>query len=381
MERFRVGFFTECYRPIVNGIVASVDTLAEGLRARGHDVYGFTPSVPGYTADDDGIFRIPSLPLPQTPYRLTLPLVTRRRLSGVIKELNIIHAHSPFVTGWMGVHYARRFHIPLVYTYHTQLEQYAHYVPFDAATTRRAASSLTRLYANQADAVIVPTEAMRAHLHEVGVTGRVDVIPSGIDVGVFARGRRTDALRRQLGAGPNDRLALFVSRLAREKNAELLLEALARVPQDRVKLALVGDGPAREWLEMRAEQLGISGRVRFAGEIERSDLPDYYAAADAFVFPSLTETQGLVLAEALAAGCRIIATDTPQARDVLGTIGTFVSNDATQLAYELGKIEPPQPLERQAAREAADRFSAGLQTERVLQIYADLHEREPAAAH
>ncbi len=381
VERLRVGFFTECYRPIVNGIVASVDALAEGLRTRGHDVYGFTPNVPGYDEDDNGIFRIPSLPLPQTPYRLTLPLVSRRRSNGVIKQLSVIHAHSPFVTGWMGVHYARRFHIPLVYTYHTQLEQYAHYVPFDAATTRRAASSLTRLYANQADAVIVPTAAMMAHLLEVGVTARIDVIPSGIDLRLFASGERSERARARLGAGPGDRLALFVSRLAREKNAELLLEALALVEDPRVKLALVGDGPAREWLEMCVAELGIVNRVVFIGEIARAELPDLYASADAFIFPSLTETQGLVLAEALAAGCRIIATDTPQARDVLGANGTFVQNDAKQLAHELAIMQIPQAGQRTAARAAAERFSAELQTESVLEIYGELLQAEPALAH
>ncbi|MBC5815145.1 MAG: glycosyltransferase [Candidatus Eremiobacteraeota bacterium] len=382
MEQLRVGFFTECYRPIVNGIVASVDALAGGLRDRGHDVYLFTPNVPGYVEETGSeTVRIPSLPLPATPYRLTLPLVSRRNLKGIIKQLSIIHAHSPFVTGWMGVGYARRFHIPLVYTYHTRLEQYAHYVPFDAATTRRAASTITRLYANAADAVIVPTDSMREHLLEVGVTARIDVVPSGIDVRLFGSGGRTDELRAHLGAAPTDRLAVFVSRLAREKNVELVLEALARVEDPRVKLVLVGDGPAREWLELQVQELGLSGRVTFTGELPRMALPNVYACADAFVFPSLTETQGLVLAEAMAAGCPIIAVDTPQARDVLGTCATFVQNDATHLALELGRMDLPAPEQREKARQGAERFGAGLQTERVLSIYADLLEREPALTH
>jgi len=382
VEQLRIGFFTECYRPIVNGIVASVDTLAGGLRDCGHDVYLFTPKVPGYDeAAESETVRIPSLPLPATPYRLTLPLVRRRDLKGIIKRLSIIHAHSPFVTGWMGVGYARRFHIPLVYTYHTQLEQYAHYVPFDAATTRRAASTITRLYANAADAVIVPTESMREHLLEVGVTARIDVVPSGIDVGLFGAGVRTDEMRAQLGAAPTDKLAVFVSRLAREKNVELVLEALAQVQDARVKLALVGDGPAREWLELQVQELGLSGRVIFTGELPRMALPNVYTCADAFVFPSLTETQGLVLAEAMAAGCPIIAVDTPQARDVLGPCATFVENDARQLALVLGRMDVPTAGQRENARHGAERFGAGLQTERVQSIYADLLEREPALTH
>lgn len=382
MGQLRVGFFTECYRPIVNGIVASVDALAGGLRDQGHDVYLFTPKVPGYTEETDSeTVRMPSLPLPATPYRLTLPLVSRRNLKGIIQRLSIIHAHSPFVTGWMGVGYARRFHIPLVYTYHTRLEQYAHYVPFDAATTRRAASSLTRLYANSADAVIVPTQSMREHLLEVGVTARIEVVPSGIDLGVFGSGVRSDEVRASLGAQREDRLAVFVSRLAREKNVELLLLALARVTDPHLKLALVGDGPAREWLELQVQELGLTGRVVFSRELPRMALPNVYASADAFVFPSLTETQGLVLAEAMAAGCPIIAVDTPQARDVLASYGKFVANDATHLALELGRIESPNRHQRERALQRAERFGAGIQTERILSIYADLLEQEPVLTH
>jgi glycosyltransferase involved in cell wall biosynthesis len=127
----RVGFFTEVYHPIVNGVVTSLDGLADGLRTLGHEVYCFAPRVPGYEEHDGPVFRMPSLPLPvPTPYRLTVPVVNRRNRQAIINRLNVLHAHSPFVTGWMAVRYARRLRIPLVYTYHTQLEEYAHYVPF-----------------------------------------------------------------------------------------------------------------------------------------------------------------------------------------------------------------------------------------------------------
>ncbi|MGA9944669.1 MAG: glycosyltransferase, partial [Candidatus Cybelea sp.] len=176
MEPLRVGFFTEIYRPVVNGVVASVEALAEGLRARGHEVYCFAPRMPGYEEADGPVFRMPSLPLPtRTPYRLTLPLVSRRNLNGIIKRLSIVHVHSPFVTGWMGTRYARRYGMPLVYTYHTQLEAYAHYVPFEPNATRFAAAALTRAFANQADAVVVPTPAMATRLRQLGVTVRLEV--------------------------------------------------------------------------------------------------------------------------------------------------------------------------------------------------------------
>ncbi len=371
----RVGFFTEVYHPIVNGIVASIDGLAEGLRALGHQVYCFTPRVPGYVENDGPVYRMPSLPLPiSTPYRLTVPLVSRRNRHAIVNRLNVLHAHSPFVTGWMAVRYARRLRIPLVYTYHTRLEEYAHYVPFDANATRRAAATLTRNFANLADAVIVPTPAMRERLAELGVTSAVEVVPSGIDLRRFGAGKRSAKLRASLNVGPGERLFVFVSRLAREKNIEVLIEALALCPIP-ARLALAGDGPERQALADLASRLGVLDRVAFLGSIERERLPDLYASADAFVFASMTETQGLVLAEALAAGALVVAADAPQIREVLGDAGRVVEPSAKALAAAMAAVPvEPDGVKAVAARAAAGRFGIEEQARKVAAIYARLHE-------
>ncbi len=373
----RVGFFTEVYRPVVNGIVASIDGLAEGLRALGHEVYCFAPRVPGYEEETGTVYRMPSLPLPTaTAYRLTLPLVNRHNRHTIVRRLHVIHAHSPFVTGWMAVRYARRIRIPLVYTYHTRLEEYAHYVPFDLSATRRAASSLTRNFANLADAVIVPTSAMRERLLEIGVTRRVEVIASGIDLRRFSAGKRSAQLRGSLGVGEHERMLLFVSRLAREKNVDLLLNAFARCRKP-ARLVIAGDGPERHAFEDQAVRLGIAQRLKFLGEVERDRLPDLYASADAFVFPSTTETQGLVLAEALAAGAFIVAVDAPQNRDVLAGAGTLVEPDVDAMAAALDDVAaPPDPAQMQKARACALRFGSDEQARRVFEVYAEL---QPAA--
>ncbi|MBV9272139.1 MAG: glycosyltransferase [Candidatus Eremiobacteraeota bacterium] len=370
----RVGFFTEVYRPVVNGIVASIDALAGGLRLRGHDVHFFTPRVPGHESDGHTIYELPSLPLPtQTAYRLTLPLVSRRFINRVVKHLDIIHAHSPFVTGWMAMRYARRFSIPFVYTYHTRLEEYAHYVPFEPHATRLAAETLTRGFANSADAVIVPTLAMRERLRELGVEANIDVIPTGIDLRRFSAGERSETLRGRLRVKNGGRLLLFVSRLAKEKNVELLLEALAATNDDRFVLAIAGDGPQREELERYAAELHVSARVRFLGSIARESLPELYASADAFVFPSVSETQGIVLAEALAAGAPVIAAENGQNRDVLGDAGMLVPPNAAAFAQAFHTVSATQlPAQRALAKSAALRFGVDEQTERVLAVYSRL---------
>ncbi|HEY9086396.1 MAG TPA: glycosyltransferase [Candidatus Tyrphobacter sp.] len=374
MKTLRVGFFTEIHRPVVNGVVASVEGLARGLRSHGHEVYCFAPRMPGDEGIGDVYFRMPSLPLPtRTPYRLTLPLVGRRSVRSVIKRLHVVHVHSPFVTGWMGLRYARRYGMPVVYTYHTQLEAYAHYVPFDPAATRFATEALTRTFSNSVDAVVVPTEAMRARLRDLGVATRIEVVPSGIEVGDFAKGRRSEDLRLSIGAGAAPgRLLLFVGRLAREKSVDVLLHALGRVRDATLHLAIAGDGPARADLEALASRLGIARRVHFLGEVSRDRLPDLYASSDAFVFPSTSETQGLVLAEALAAGAPVIAADTPQNRDVLGRAGEIVDPTPEAFARAFRDLSAPSPERQEAARAAATPFALEEQIERILALYHSL---------
>lgn len=373
MQPLRVGLFTEIYRPVVNGVVASVEALAAGLQSRGHEVFCVAPKMPGTAQSEGAVLRIPSLPLPaRTPYRLTLPLVNRR-LGAVIKGLSVIHAHSPFVTGWMGMRYARRCGLPLIYTYHTQLEAYAHYVPFEANATRFAANRLTRTFANLADAVIAPTAAMAVRLRELGVTVRIETVPTGIDVALFGAGRRRDDVRERIGVRPDDRVLLCVGRLAKEKNLELLLEALARSNDPSLKLVIAGDGPLRADLEQLGRAYGVFERVRFLGFVSRHDLPDLYASADAFVMASTTETQGIVQVEALAAGSTVIAADAPQNRDVLGGAGLLVPPTAEAFAEAFRQVPgAPEPARAAIARQAAKRFSIEDQIARTIALYQSL---------
>jgi 1,2-diacylglycerol 3-alpha-glucosyltransferase len=364
-----VGFFTECYKPIVNGVVASIDALRDGLCAHGVEVTTIAPHFPHFIDAERDVVRVPSLPLPtQTAYRLCLPYLNaddRARVRGI----DLVHAHSPFVTGWMGASYARRHRIPLVFTYHTRLDAYAHYAPFDRGTTERAMIELTRRYANSADAVVVPTAAMEIHLRELGVHAPIAVVPSAIDVERFAAGRRSTLVRARLGAAGDAPLVLVVSRLGMEKNVELVLDALPLLPQ--LRLAVVGEGPHRGALEARALRLGVAGRVRFTGALSRDRLPDVYASVDAFVFPSTTETQGLVLVEALAAGLRVVAADSAASRDVLGTAGRIVAADPAAIAAGLAEALSAG-RDQSAVHLAFSRFTVEVQTRRILELYREV---------
>jgi len=378
VSRLHVGFFTECYRPIVNGIVASIDTLRGGLESANVAVTTIAPRFPHFVDEGGGdVVRIPSLPLPTpTDYRLCLPYV-RFADRGRVADLEIVHTHSPFVTGWMGANYARRRGLPLVFTYHTRIEAYAHYFPFERRTIEAAAVQLTRSYANAADKVIVPTAAMEARLRELGVRTSIAVVPTGIDVARFIAGRRSPAVRALLGAADDTPLALVVCRLAREKNLELAIDALARSHDGSTRLAIVGEGPHRAALELRVERAGLAGRVRFVGALPPAALPDVYASADAFVFPSTTETQGLVLAEALAAALPVVTVDTPAARDVLGIGARLVPNDAEAFARALD-LAIESGRDQSAVRLAQSHFSVELQTRRVLDLYEEVQAAKVA---
>jgi 1,2-diacylglycerol 3-alpha-glucosyltransferase len=361
-----VAFFTECYRPIINGVVASIDALRAGLFDAGVSVTIVAPHFPHEHDAGGAIVRLPSLPLPtSTGYRLCVPHLSRATRTH-LRAAALVHVHSPFVSGWLGAKFARRSNIPLVFTYHTRIDEYAHYAPFDPRIARATLTALTRTFANRADAVIVPTAAMQQRLREIGVRVPIVVIPSSIDVARFAGGRRSNASRALLGANDDARIVLAVSRIAKEKHLELAIDALARMGDAR--LAIVGDGPERAALSARARALGVGDRLHFTGSLDPAMLPDAYAASDAFVFPSPTETQGLVLAEALAAGLPIVAADTPVNREVLAGFGRLVPSDPQAVADAL-TAALAAPRDTAGTEFARRQFGRERQTQAVMNVY------------
>ncbi len=375
----KIALFTEVYRPIVNGVVASIDSLADHLRRAGHDVYTFAPHIPKGAETLGRVFRMPSLPLPaRTEYRLTLPLVSRKNKRAFLSQCDVIHSHSLFITGWMASYYARRrFRVPLVFTYHTLLESYAHYSPLSQRLTAQLTRELTRGYANAADAVIVPTQAVAAQLRQQGVNAPVCVVPTGIDIDAFRAADATAgiAVRVRHGIALDAPLVLLVSRLALEKNIPLAFSAL-RMLRERLPVAhllLAGAGPIEDSLKAQALAAGIGTAVTFAGSVDPAELPSYYSAADTFVFPSTTETQGLVLAEAFAAGLPVVAIDAPQTRDVFGMhlAGALVPDGEAMATALFDLLTSPERRAAAAAhaRAGAVQFDARATSGRVLSVY------------
>ncbi len=374
----RVGIFTNNFLPIRGGVTAAVQTLADALRALGHRVWVFAPRFPGFSADGPGVYRYPSIPALAYPgFSLAIP--RSRRLARMIRELDpeIFHAQHPFLLGATALRLARRLDRPLVFTYHTHYEKYAHYVPFHQGLVERVAVRWSARFAERSDLVIAPSEAVRVALRARGVTVPIEVVPTGVPLELFTPGAR-DRARAALGLPPDDPILLYVGRLDREKSVELLLDAFALVADvlPQARFMLVGQGRETGRLKARARRLAARDRVGFAGVQPREALPDYYRAADLFWFASQTETQGLVLAEAHACALPAVSVEAPGAAEIMrdGATGLLVKADARALAEAALGLLLDQPA-RQAmgarAREVATQhFDARRQGRRVADLYA-----------
>jgi 1,2-diacylglycerol 3-alpha-glucosyltransferase len=376
-----VGFFTDSYLPRTSGVVRAVEASAVHLRARGHRVSIVAPAYPGQEDADPDVVRVPSLTppgYPDFPLALPYPSASLRTVRGL--GFDLVHTHSPFLLGGMGWWVARTLGRPVVFTYHTRYAEYAHYTPVVGDLARPFLSAYTTAYCNRCDRVLAPLPSIAALLRESGVRVRVAVVPSaGIDVAAFAgagANRRPGAARARFGVPPSAPLLVFVGRLAKEKNVALLIAALATLPSD-TRLLLVGDGPERPALEAQARTAGLAGRVIFAGTQSPADVAEVLAAADLFVFPSTTETFGIAMIEAMAAGCAVVAVRAAASSDLVrdGETGRLVPPDPATFADAVDDLLG-QPDRRSAmgaaARAAAADYDGARVTDRLLIVYREL---------
>jgi 1,2-diacylglycerol 3-alpha-glucosyltransferase len=306
----KIGIFTDSYRPYTSGVVRSIDTFAAELTAMGHEIYIFAPNYPD-CEPETGIFRFFSIPAPtQKEFSLAIPFALTMGTTIRQLGLDLIHVHSPFLLGRLGARCAKRYNLPLVFTYHTLYDKYIHYVPWLQTLSRSLMQQFIRNFCNNCDTVIVPTDIVAQMLKEQDIGTPLLTIPTGIDLAAFARAEPR-WLRNRYGIADQEQILLFVGRLGQEKNLEFLLHAFKKIlhqlPQTR--LVLVGSGSEAETFRTLAITLGMDKHVIFTGNLPYQEVINCYADADLFVFASVTETQGLVIGEAQAAGLPVVAVD------------------------------------------------------------------------
>jgi glycosyltransferase involved in cell wall biosynthesis len=369
-----VGLFTDSYLPRQSGVVRAVNALARHLRGRGHRVSIVAPAHPGYADEEPDVYRFPSLAPPGHPdFPLALPCSVPHLRAVRELEVDVVHTHSPFLLGLVGLWAARTRGAPVVFTYHTLYAAYAHYAPLIGTLSRPLLVSYTTGYCNRCDRVLVSVPSVAALLRSYGVRAPVEVVPSsGVDLREFA-GAPSGAARERFGIPREVPLLLYVGRLAKEKGVALLLDALSLLPPE-VWLLLLGDGPERGALVARARRLGVSGRVVFAGPQDHARVVEALADADVFVFPSQTETLGLAVLEAMAAGRAVVAVGGGAMVDLVrdGSTGRLVPPTPGALADAVRALLD-DPAGRAAlggrAREAAGEYDQARVGDRVLAVY------------
>lgn len=375
----RIALFTNNYLPFCGGVTISVETLRRGLEASGHEAWVFGPRLTGAEDASVKVVRYPSIPVATYPeFALAVPY--SRRIERLVSALafDVIHAHHPFLLGPAARRVARRIRRPLIFTYHTRYEKYAHYVPLPLRLVQAAALRISAGFAAQADAVLAPSAVIRDELHARGVRAPIAVVPTGVDLERFRPGDR-EAARRSLGVGQGEPLVLYVGRLDREKSVDRVLGAFERVASTipAARLVLVGQGTEAERLRRTAASLPVAERIRFLGLRPHDSLAECYQAADVFLFASETETQGLVLAEAAACGLPAVAVDAPGCDEVVrdGDTGILTKGNSAALAEAvIGLLLDPERRRAMArrAREVAEHlFDVKLQIDRTMAVYAD----------
>lgn len=380
----RIGFFTDTYTPQINGVVTSITLFKTALEARGHEVFVFAPT-PETPEDADDTVRFRSLPFVFQPeMRMAAPvsLEALRLLDEV--DLDVVHAHDPFAIGLFGLRVARRHKIPYVHTYHTLYPEYVHYV-WETRLTKRLAERLSREYCDACDSIIAPSSKVEDYLREWGVKGAIEILATGVDIDKYTTVDevRINALRAKLKLKPEDRVALFMGRLGREKNVEALIRAFWHCRCEGTKLVICGDGPHRAELAELVDELALKNRVLFAGYLEGADTVAAYHLADLFAFASTTETQGLVVAEAMSAGLPVVAAEDRAVEDFVsdGETGLVVPGRPEDLAHAFDALLENEPRRKAYADAAAARardFSIEHQAEKLERHYLrDIEFYEP----
>ena len=387
----RILYVSDVYFPRVNGVSTSIQTFRRELQAIGHEVVLVAPeSAQSASTEEAGIVRVPARGVPLDPEDRLMRGRSLRELPARLgpRAFDLVHIQTPFAAHYAGLRIARELGIPCVATYHTFFEEYLyHYVPFAPRALMRAfARFFSRRQGNQVDALVVPSRAMLSALTAYGVRSPMTILPTGLSPGEFTGGDGA-SFRRRHGIPAERPLLIHVGRIAFEKNIDFLLRTLDRVRERHrdALLLIVGEGPALPHLKRLADRLGLGANVQFLGYLDRTTtLLDCYRAGDLFVFASRTETQGLVLLEAMALGLPVVAIAEMGAIDILeaGQGALIAPPEERAFADSVCRLLESPSLRRQLADEGrrhAVCWHAAPQAQRLAEFYAGVLRASAAA--
>lgn len=381
-RRLRVAMFTNNYLPFIGGVPISIERLRQGLVKLKDTILVIAPRYGSQPETAKHVIRMPSLFSfgEKSEFRFANIFSGAVRKKVKAFKPDIIHVHHPFWIGSLGVFMARRLKVPVVYTYHTRLEHYAHFVFLPGSLFRNIiAHFLVRRFANKCDGIIVPTQSTEEYLRMIGVKRPTFVQPTGIEFERFqcVDSKQVEIVRRQQNL-TDETVFVSVSRLSNEKNIDFMIDGMARLKaasEKPFRLLIVGEGHQRERLQERITELGLTEQVTLVGAVPPEQMATWYQLGDAFLFASQSETQGMVILEAMAAGLPVVAVRSSGIDDVVEEGHNGYKTPAKQSAWceRVHTLLDDENLRRQLSQNAqafardysVDKFSAD-----VRHIYA-----------
>ena len=310
-----IGIFTDTYYPAINGVSASTQYFTEELVRRGHHISIFCPRYkgtenevsdhrkPGYS-----VYRCFGTPLPTHPeHYITLPWLGFRT---DIEKLNldVVHIQHPLLVSGYGAWISRKLGIPLTQTYHTLFEEYGHYLFLPYALCKFLAIHVTRSICNLCKVTFAPSPQIKKILEEYGVKTPIVLCPTGVDIEGSQNGVNEELVKKNLGIKKDKKILLFASRMCREKSVDIVVKAFPRILKNIPEsiLILSGDGPLKKKIRTQIKKINVDGKIILKGYLSRPDLYAHYKQADLFIFPSVSETQGLVVLESQMFGTPVV---------------------------------------------------------------------------
>ncbi len=382
----RIGLFTDTYPPFINGVSTSVAMLKRALEQQGHTVYVVTVSNNALKHEYDEkerILKVAGIPIGIYDYRLSsiYPVTLINKMKKW--DLDIIHSHTEFGVGILARLFAKQFNIPLVHTYHTLYEDYTHYIThgYFEKSSKKIVEYLTKFYCDKtANELIVPTNKIYSLFKEkYNFTKNIHIIPTGIEVDRFyeenINKKEVESLKKKLGLKKNNFTILFVGRLAEEKNVEFLINAHKKLVEydNDIKLLIVGDGPDKEKYEQLSKSLGLEENIIFNGKAAWEEIPVYYHACNVFATASTTETQGLTVIEAMAAGVPPLCIDDDSFKGTVtdGLNGKIFKNEEQYISEvkELYEDKKELSIYSKQARVQAEHCSSRAYASSVIEVY------------
>lgn len=375
----RIAIFTNNYLPNPYGVTQSIESFRKQFEKMGHEVFIFAPKWKGYADENPHVFRYPSIST-NIKFKFPLAIPYSRRMDKIIEklDLDIIHSQHPNLLGSAAMKWAKKKKIPLVFTWHTLYDKYVHFaviIPEKLAAWWAIRNA--KNYANKADYIITPTESVKEIIKNWRVVNKnIEAVSSGVEEEIYQNSNR-QVVRNKFGVKNDEILLLLVSRLTSEKNIEFLFRSVVKVLKNsnNVKFLVVGDGYLVSQLKLMTKENNLEDKIFFEGIVDKREIKNYYAAGDIFVYASKSETQGMIVSEAMYMGLPIVAVNATGSKDLIenNVNGFLVVEDEEEFVKAVSKLANDESLRKKigenSARIAREKYTDRICADKMLKIY------------